>query len=86
MGTFRLASEGYVDALEATLATVATTGAYSDLTGLPTIPSLTSGTYTPTRSAEANTDSNVTMSEAQYLRVGATVTVSGRFTDRKSVV
>lgn len=39
-----------------------------------------SGTYAPTRSAEANLDSNVTMSVAQYLRVGNTVTVSGRFT------
>lgn len=39
-----------------------------------------SGTYTPTRSAEANTDSNVTMAEAQYQRVGSVVTVSGRFT------
>jgi aspartyl-tRNA synthetase len=39
-----------------------------------------SGTYTPTRSAEANLDSNVTMSQAQYMRVGDTVTVSGRFT------
>ena len=44
------------------------------------LPVLSSGVYTPTRSAEANLDSNVTMSEAQYLRVGATVTVSGRFT------
>lgn len=41
---------------------------------------LASGTYTPTRSAEANMDSNVTMTEAQYMRVGNTVTVSGRFT------
>lgn len=41
---------------------------------------LASGTYTPTRSAEANLDSNVTMSQAQYLRVGSVVTVSGRFT------
>ncbi len=41
---------------------------------------LASGTYTPTRSAEANLDANVTMSEAQYMRVGNTVTVSGRFT------
>lgn len=41
---------------------------------------LASGTYTPTRSAEVNMDGNVTMSEAQYLRVGNTVTVSGRFT------
>ena len=41
---------------------------------------LASGTYTPTRSAEVNKDANATMTEAQYLRVGATVTVSGRFT------
>lgn len=38
------------------------------------------GTYTPTRSAESNLDANVTPSEAQYMRVGATVTVSGRVT------
>ena len=41
---------------------------------------LAAGTYTPTRSAEANMDGNVTMTEAQYMRVGNTVTVSGRFT------
>ncbi len=41
---------------------------------------LAHGVYTPTRSAEANMDSNVTTSEAQYMRVGNTVTVSGRFT------
>jgi len=41
---------------------------------------LAAGVYTPTRSAEANMDSNVTMTEAQYMRVGNTVTVSGRFT------
>lgn len=40
---------------------------------------LASGTYTPTRSSETNLDANATMSEAQYMRVGATVTVSGRF-------
>ena len=39
-----------------------------------------SGTYSPTRSAEANLDSNVTMSSAQYSRAGNVVTVSGRFT------
>lgn len=44
------------------------------------ITALAAGTYTPTRSAESNLDSNVTPSEAQYLRLGATVTVSGRFT------
>ena len=41
---------------------------------------VTWGVYTPTRSAEANLDANVTPSEAQYMRVGNTVTVSGRFT------
>ena len=41
---------------------------------------LAAGTYTPTRSAEANLDANVTMTQAQYMRVGNTVTVSGRFT------
>lgn len=39
-----------------------------------------SGVYTPTRSAEANLDGNVTLTEAQWLSVGTTVTVSGRFT------
>lgn len=39
-----------------------------------------SGTYTPTRSAETNLDSNVTFTAAQYLRAGNIVTVSGRFT------
>ena len=49
---------------------------------IESLPSATTaaGTYTPTRSAETNLDANVTMSEAQYLRVGATVLVSGRFT------
>lgn len=41
---------------------------------------LAAGVYSPTRSAEANLDANVTMFESQYLRVGNTVTVSGRFT------
>ncbi len=41
---------------------------------------IANGTYTPTRSAESNLDSNVTTTEAQYMRVGNTVTVSGRFT------
>lgn len=44
------------------------------------VTNLASGTYTPTRSVEANMDANVTMSEAQYMRVGNTVTVSGQFT------
>lgn len=47
---------------------------------IESLPVLASGTYTPTRSAEANLDANVTMTEAQYMRVGGTVTVSGRFT------
>lgn len=41
---------------------------------------LAAGTYTPTSSAAANLAANPTMTEAQYLRVGNTVTVSGRFT------
>jgi len=48
-------------------------GLVSQLTG-------TGKTYTPTRSAEVNLDANVTLTEAQYARVGDTVTVSGRFT------
>lgn len=49
-------------------------------TSLLALPTLAAGTYTPTRSAESNLDSNVTATEAQYLRLGATVTVSGQFT------
>lgn len=40
---------------------------------------LAAGTYTPTRSAETNCGA-VTTTEAQYMRVGNTVTVSGRVT------
>lgn len=36
--------------------------------------------FTPTRSAEANLDANVTMTQAQWMRVGNTITMSGRFT------
>ena len=39
-----------------------------------------SGVYVPTRSAEVNQDANVSPTEAQYMRVGNTVTVSGGFT------
>ena len=50
-------------------------------TGLIGVDStLTSNIYTPTRSLEVNLDANVTPSEAQWLRVNNTVTVSGRFT------
>lgn len=45
-----------------------------------TTKNVASGVYTPTRSAEVNMDANVTMTEAQYMRLGNTVTVSGRFT------
>jgi hypothetical protein len=41
---------------------------------------LASGVYTPTRSAEVNQDVNAAPSQAQYLRVGSVVTVSGTFT------
>ena len=36
--------------------------------------------YTPTITVETNLDATTTVTEAQYLRVGNTVTVSGRFT------
>lgn len=42
---------------------------------------LAAGTFTPTRSAEANLDANVTTTEGQYMRVGNTVTFSGRITN-----
>ena len=48
--------------------------------GLLVVDGPTAGVYTPTRSAETNLDSNVTPTEAQYMRVGSTVTVSGMFT------
>lgn len=60
-------------------ASVAATAA-ANLASAISALNLASGTYTPTRSAEANLDSNITLSQAQYLRVGNTVTVSGRFT------
>lgn len=41
---------------------------------------ITSGTYTPTASSATNLDSTPTMTQAQYMRVGDTVTISGRFT------
>lgn len=44
------------------------------------IPTALSGTYTPTITAETNLDATTTITEAQYMRVGSTVTVSGRFT------
>lgn len=55
---------------------------YNDGTGaISTTLTLAAGTYTPTDTAHANlTGTDATMTEAQYMRVGATVTVSGRFT------
>ena len=59
---------------------------YLDLLGGFKVDSITNdtglahGTYTPTRFGEANLDANAIMTVAQYLRVGNTVTVSGRFT------
>lgn len=44
------------------------------------IPTLASGVYTPTVTAESNLDATTTATQAQYLRVGSVVTVSGRFT------
>lgn len=59
-----------------------TTDEYYHLTAAQNtiVGTLAAGVYTPTRSAESNLDANVTMTEAQYMRVGNTVTVSGRFT------
>ncbi len=50
--------------------------------GLGTISTLTgsAGSYTPTAANNTNLDANPTMYAAQYMRVGSTVTVSGRFT------
>jgi hypothetical protein len=50
------------------------------VSSIKTYLNIVTGVYSPTRSAESNLDSSVTMSEAQYMRVGSTVTVSGRFT------
>ena len=44
------------------------------------LTTITSGTYTPTRSAEVNQDANAVPSLAQYMQVSNTVTVSGSFT------
>lgn len=59
--------------------------AFDSTTGVMTFGANPAGTvigstYSPTRSAESNLDANVIMSQAQYMRVGATVTVSGTFT------
>jgi len=60
-----------------TIALTATNGV--TINGDP-LPVLTSGTYTPTASAATNLDSTPTMTQAQYMRVGNVVTVSGSFT------
>lgn len=44
------------------------------------VSTFVAGTYSPTRSAEVNMDGNVSMTTAQYMRVGSVVTVSGQFT------
>lgn len=72
-----IASGGAVDGLQVLLTAGANTLTAS-LTGSVSV--VASGTYTPTRSAEVNMDGSVTLSEAQYMRVRNTVTVSGRFT------
>lgn len=59
---------------------VATLSSAGDLTVAGSAGNIGWGTYTPTRSAEANLDANVTPQQAQYMRVGNTVTVSGRVT------
>lgn len=62
--------------LSGTLATVATTGAYSDLTGEPTI---TAGTWTPTLSNTTNIASS-TARLSNYIRIESKVICSGAFT------
>lgn len=44
------------------------------------ITDIAMGTYSPTRSAEANLDANVTFASVKYLRIGSMVHVAGRFT------
>lgn len=48
--------------------------------GSTTQQDLRSGTWSPTRSAEANLDSNVTFASCKWSRVGNIVSFSGRFT------
>lgn len=77
------ATGGVVGALNGTVgATTPAAGIFTSLQAdsITNDTGLAAGVYTPTRSAEANMDANVTMSEAQYHRTGNTVTVSGRFT------
>lgn len=52
--------------------------AYTDsqIAGLPSVPTLTYGTYTPTETATTNLDS-ITAQAHQYLRLGNSCTVSG---------
>lgn len=86
---------GTVAAADVTgLATVATSGAYSDLSGKPALaavatsglysdlsgtPTLVSGVYTPIIVIVANLDvTGTTAYECQYMRVGSVVTVSGK--------
>ena len=53
---------------------------YALISAIATYLGTVGSTYSPTRSAEVNLDANVTMTQAQYSRVGNTVTVSGLFT------
>jgi hypothetical protein len=65
--------------VDSAIADIAT--AESDIADLSdAVEAIVYGTYNPTRSAEANITGTVTMATAQYVQVGSTVTVSGRFT------
>ena len=76
---FSVPDEAYGSAWNGSLEVPTKNAIYDKIETLPSATT-TSGVYTPTRSAEANLDSNVTPSEAQYMRVGSTVTVSGNVT------
>lgn len=62
--------------LSGSLSTVATSGDYADLSGKPTIPTIDTGTWTPTLSNTTNVAAS-TAYACNYLRVNDTVICSG---------
>jgi hypothetical protein len=78
-GAMIAVQEGTVNA-DTTWVCTSDAGGTLETTGIVFTALAYSGTYTPTRSAEVNMDSNVTMTAAHWSRVQDEVTVSGRFT------